>query len=232
MMSTLTVENRKVLVLNKQFAAINVCPMKRALRLLFSWHDELRDTSGKIIRPSEPKARIYDPSQDFTLWTWEDWSMLRPKPGEAGIGAAAETFRLPEIILLSRYDKMPSQRVHFSRKTIYKRDNHTCQYCGCRPGDGELSIDHVLPRAQGGLTTWENCVLACVACNSQKADRRPEQAFKNRKDWRGPSPMRLLAKPRKPKYTFFKGDRMQVPKSWDQFLSEVFWETELVNDNS
>jgi 5-methylcytosine-specific restriction endonuclease McrA len=225
-MSTLTLENRKVLVLNKQWAAVNVCSLKRALRLLWCWHDPLVDQFGKVIQPAEPKARIIDPTQDFSLWSWKDWSLLRAQ-GEDCVNGM---FRLPEIIRLSRYDKLPLQRVHFSRKTIYKRDNHTCQYCGCKPGDGELTIDHVIPKAQGGETSWTNCVLACIQCNSQKADRRPEGAFKNRKDWRGPSPMKLLSVPRKPKYTLFKGDRTVIYDSWSSFVSEIYWETELQND--
>jgi 5-methylcytosine-specific restriction endonuclease McrA len=222
----LALEHRKVLVLNRQWTAVNVCPMDRALRLLYSFYDPIRDAAGKIIAPSQPKAKVIDPTQNYMEWTWEDWSAMKPRDGEDTVN----NFRLPEIIKLTRYDKLPHQRVHFNRRTIYKRDNHTCQYCGCQPGDSELTIDHVLPKAQGGLTTWENCVLACVQCNSQKADRIPEQAFKNRKNWKGPSPMVLRTKPRKPRFTFFKGDRFTAPESWTQWISDAYWETELEND--
>ena len=59
---------------------------------------------------------------------------------------------------------------------MFKRDHYTCQYCGVQPGGEELTIDHVVPRSQGGTSTWENCVLACVTCNKRKADRTPQQA--------------------------------------------------------
>ena len=84
--------------------------------------------------------------------------------------------RVPEVIVLAEYDRLPTAAVTFSRRNIFKRDHWTCQYCGAQPGSEELTIDHVLPRSQGGISTWENCVLACVACNKRKADRTPEQA--------------------------------------------------------
>lgn len=64
----------------------------------------------------------------------------------------------------------------FSRRNIFERDHYTCQYCGVQPGVDELSIDHVFPRSQGGTSTWDNCVLACVECNKKKADRTPSEA--------------------------------------------------------
>jgi len=224
-MTSVAFENRKVLVLNKSWAPVGVRSLERAMGLLFA--------TGK---DNQPKARILVPSEDFTLYTWDDWATIRPKNGEDVIHAGrGNTFRIPEIILLSHYNKMPHQRVHFSRRTIYKRDNFTCQYCGCKPGSEELTIDHVVPRAQGGLTEWTNCVLACVQCNSQKAARRPEQAFRHllskeqQKFWRGPSPMRAQ-NPIKPKVALFKGDRAAIPKSWEHFISEAYWDVPLDND--
>ena len=82
---------------------------------------------------------------------------------------------IPEVILLSTYGKVPRIEVSFSRKNLYRRDGHACQYCGTHRPSSELSIDHVLPRSRGGRTTWENCVLACVRCNSKKADRTPRE---------------------------------------------------------
>ncbi len=200
--------NRKVLVLNKGWNAIGVVTLERALVMLFS---EYKD--------GQPKARIIDPTKDFQTFTWEDWSRLRPKNGEDHIKATNTIFRVPEVILLSKYDKLPQHKIHFSRRTIYKRDANTCQYCGCMPGTEELTIDHVLPRSRGGKTTWENCVLACVGCNSKKADRTPEEAH-----------MKLRKQPKKPVIPLFKGD-IRI-KSWEAFLGEAYWLTELQNDNS
>jgi 5-methylcytosine-specific restriction endonuclease McrA len=202
------VANRKVLVLNRGWNPIAVVSLERAMCLIV----------GTVKGSNEPKARIIDPTQDFRLFTWDDWSKLKAADGEAVIRSAKEHFRIPEIILLSRYNKLPQQRVHFSRRTIYRRDGNQCQYCGCKPGTSELTIDHVKPRAQGGLTTWENCVLACTDCNRKKADRTPEQAR-----------MKLLKQPYKPKFTLYRGDYRC--KSWEQILGVAYWETELESDN-
>ncbi|MFZ9098645.1 MAG: HNH endonuclease, partial [Burkholderiaceae bacterium] len=64
----------------------------------------------------------------------------------------------------------------FIRRNIFARDGSRCQYCGKRFPTSELSIDHVVPRSQGGKTTWTNVVTACRGCNHRKGNRTPEQA--------------------------------------------------------
>lgn len=78
---------------------------------------------------------------------------------------------VPEVIALRTYDGYPVRGVSFTRRNVYKRDGHTCQYCGARPGLHELTIDHVIPRSRGGASSWENCVTACRPCNARKANR-------------------------------------------------------------
>lgn len=78
---------------------------------------------------------------------------------------------VPEVIALRSYDGYPVRGVSFTRRNVYKRDGHTCQYCGGRPGLHELTIDHVIPRSRGGASSWENCVTACRPCNARKANR-------------------------------------------------------------
>lgn len=203
-MSILT--QRKVLVLNRGWNPIAVVTLERAMCLICSEYAN-----------GEPKARIMDPSTEFKLYTWADWAQLVPADGEEAIRSGKRNFRIPDIVLLSRYNKLPQQRVHFSRRTIYKRDGNMCQYCGIKPGTAELSIDHVLPRSRGGTTTWENCVLACTRCNKKKADRTPEECG-----------MKLMRKPKKPHFTFYKGD--YKCKSWEAILGVAYWETELQHD--
>lgn len=198
-----SVLNRKVLVLNKSWNAVGVATLKRAIILLFSEYAN-----------GEPKARIIDPTTEFQQYTWADWAALRPKDGEDYIPAGNVIFRVPEVILLSRYEKLPLQRINFSRRTLYRRDSNTCQYCGSQPGTEELTIDHIVPKSHGGKTSWENTVLACIKCNSKKANRTPEQAG-----------MKLQRPPFKPKFNFFKGDVMI--NSWRSFVSEAYWSTEL-----
>lgn len=92
----------------------------------------------------------------------------------------------------------------------------TCQYCGKQPGSEELTIDHVVPRAQGGQSNWTNCVLACVDCNSRKAARTPAEAR-----------MKLRKQPVRPNWKPIYAQRMNRIQSWNKFISEAYWNVEL-----
>jgi 5-methylcytosine-specific restriction endonuclease McrA len=78
------------------------------------------------------------------------------------------------VIRLLNYIKIPFKVMNKkpSRGMIYKRDNHTCQYCGSKK---RLTIDHVIPKSKGGKDTWENMVVACSRCNIKKSDTLLEQ---------------------------------------------------------
>ncbi len=218
---------RPTLVLNRNWQPINVATVERALTML--WNES---------------ARVVDPS-DFRLYSWADWSQLRPAEGELFVQAVRLRLRVPEVITLTGYDRLPTAAVTFSRRNVFKRDHYACQYCGlqCRspwgksdevedvsqsnpradknrprrqPGTEELSIDHVLPRSQGGTSTWENCVLACVACNKRKADRTPAQAG-----------MKLRRPPIRPTWKpLYAAHRVRIA-SWAKFISEAYWNVEL-----
>jgi len=219
-----------VLVLNKSWVPLRVTTLKTAFK-------QLTKVCTNGVHKGEPKARIIDATRDFQTFSWEDWSKIRPMPGDDVIRGIGNDFHLFDVIMLTEYDQQPSKRLRFSRRTIWRRDNSHCQYCGVKCSEkagNEGTIDHVLPKSQGGLTTWENTVLCCCTCNAQKADRIPEMAVKNPKsriEWRGPSPMRLLSVPKKPKLTLLKGDRKTMRPSWKNFVSAAFWEVELENDN-
>lgn len=101
--------------------------------------------------------------------------------GKAEIEVAREGechpgLRYPSVVRLSRFRHVPSSRVQPHRRNIYLRDDHRCQYCGEKFAAKDLTLDHVLPKAQGGRDTWENLVACCEPCNRGKADRTPEQA--------------------------------------------------------
>jgi 5-methylcytosine-specific restriction endonuclease McrA len=189
---------RPALVLNRNWQPINVATVARALVML--WNDT---------------AKIVDPV-DFRLYDWSDWTQLVPDRDEPFIQSVRQRIRIPEVIALVTFDAMPIQTVTFSRRNVFKRDKYACQYCGKQPGSEELTIDHVVPRAHGGLSTWTNCVLACIDCNSRKADRTPEQAN-----------MKLRKKPIRPDWKPIYADRMHGVKSWSKFISEAYWTVEL-----
>ena len=189
---------RPTLVLNRNWQPVNVATVARALTLL--WNES---------------ARVVDP-HDYQLYTWEDWSQLAPCEGELFIQAIRARLRVPEVVALTSYDRLPATAVSFSRRNIFKRDHYTCQYCGVQPGSEELTIDHVQPRSQGGTSTWENCVLACVACNKRKADRTPAQAG-----------LQLYKPPARPTWKPLYASHTQRIASWSKFVSEAYWNVTL-----
>ncbi|MBX3419115.1 MAG: HNH endonuclease [Pirellulaceae bacterium] len=189
---------RPALVLNRNWQPVNIATVSRAITLVWNRH-----------------AQIVEPN-DFQLYDWNDWSKLEPEPGELFIQAVSQRFRVPEVIALTRFDRLPSANVAFNRRNLFKRDRHACQYCGKRPEADELTIDHVIPRSQGGLSSWANCVLACVACNHRKADRTPEQAH-----------MKLRKTPIQPTWNPGYWRHATRIDSWQKFISDVYWTTEL-----
>jgi 5-methylcytosine-specific restriction endonuclease McrA len=189
---------RPTLVLNRNWQPVNVASVARALVLV--WNDS---------------ARVVDPD-DYRHYTWADWSTIAPGEGDLFIQAVHQRLRVPEVIALAGYDRLPSAAVSFSRRNIFKRDHYACQYCGAQPGSEELSLDHVVPRSRGGQSSWENCVLACIACNKRKADRMPQQAgMKLRK-----LPVRPTWKP------MYARDSARI-ESWSRFVSEAYWNVTL-----
>lgn len=103
------------------------------------------------------------------------------------IAAPSLTIRAPAVVRQRRATAVRPKRPAFSRTNVFLRDGHTCQYCGVTMVAAELNLDHVLPRSRGGLTTWENIVTSCYACNQHKAGRTPEEAK-----------MRLMKRPVRP----------------------------------
>ncbi|ABX09579.1 HNH endonuclease [Prochlorococcus marinus] len=82
--------------------------------------------------------------------------------------------KLPTVIRLRYFIKVPYKELALTRKTLLQRDNNCCQYCGYK-GD-KLSIDHVIPRSRGGADIWENVTTACLSCNVMKGNRTPQEA--------------------------------------------------------
>jgi len=98
------------------------------------------------------------------------------------------TLQVPSIVRLTRFVKVPYRRaVPVTRRAVFGRDGHRCQYCG----DTAESIDHVVPRSKGGDHSWENVVACCRNCNIRKGDRSlPETGFRLKKK---PAPPRRYA---------------------------------------
>ncbi len=189
---------RPTLVLNRNWQPVGVNTVARSLVKV--WNET---------------ARIVD-AADFRQYTWDDWTRLRPEGDEVVIHTRTQRLRVPEVSVLNSYDRVPSNAVTFSRRSIFNRDRCTCQYCFRQPGSEELTVDHVIPRSQGGTSTWDNCVLACIDCNARKADRTPEQAH-----------MPLRRKPVRPHWKPLYASHGHRIDSWSKFVSEAYWTVEL-----
>src|SRR5438270_13472568 len=101
-------------------------------------------------------ARVVEP--DFSTFDFDSWAALGVATGDDVIRTASRAIKIPRVILLQLYDRLPRTKVRFSRFNIYARDDSTCQYCGQKLPRPQLNLDHVVPRARGGRTTWENVV--------------------------------------------------------------------------
>ena len=201
-MTRLMLLEKPALVLNRAWTPIQVTSVREAISLVAKG-------SALIIEPGTYET--------FDLRTWNDVSRAKAEFEGRTIRSARLALVPPEVILLKGYTGFGERSVVFSRKNLFKRDRYTCQYCGVQPGPEALTIEHVVPRAKGGTSTWENCVLACIPCNKRKADRTPTEAG-----------MKLRTVPRKPSWkTLAQVSPRERRESWEQFLSRAYWEVEL-----
>src|SRR5437667_3238731 len=198
-----------VLVLNKLFMAIHIVSVRRAFCLLCK---EL----AEVVTLQEGQFATYD------FETWREVSEYRAKffreEDDDWVRTVNSEIQVPRVIRLLDYDRLPKQTVKFNRRNIFARDNNQCQYCGKKFPTSELSLDHMIPRSQGGQSTWENIVCACVACNVRKGGRTPKEAHMN-----------LIRKPEKPKRSPMLNLKLTLNKyqSWRSFLENAYWSVEL-----
>lgn len=200
--------NAKVLVLNKLYVAVRVISARHAFTLL------ARDVA-EVIHADDGTYANYD------LASWTEVSELRAEfepEKHDWVRTVRFDLAVPRIIRLLGYDRLPRQTVKLNRRNLFARDRNRCQYCGNLFPTSELSIDHVLPRSQGGPDTWENLVCACVRCNARKGGRTPTQAH-----------MKLVTKPVRPKRNPLIAVKLGNEKyaSWKAFLDEAYWTVEL-----
>jgi 5-methylcytosine-specific restriction endonuclease McrA len=94
----------------------------------------------------------------------------------AVVHSSRAVIKLPSVIRLLEYRRIPHQARALSRKNIMMRDRYTCQYCAKVLTAAELTLDHVVPRSRSGETSWENLVACCHPCNNRKGNRTPDEA--------------------------------------------------------
>jgi 5-methylcytosine-specific restriction endonuclease McrA len=191
-----------VLVLNSLYQAVQITGVQRAFRLFYAG-----------------RARALDP--DFRVYDFENWCDLPLSAGDEAIHTPSCAIRIPRVIQLVYYNRVPRREVRFTRRNIFYRDKHRCQYCRRILPQRELNLDHVVPLSRGGRSEWGNVVTACVPCNSRKGSRLPTEAG-----------MKLFRVPRKPAGHPLMRELWlgRFHEEWKSYLDEAYWNVELSDD--
>ncbi len=189
--------SQRVLVLNRLWQAVNIVGVKRAFALLFQ-------DNAKVIHSTDDDFHVLKSDE------WIDYSVAHPPKDDCEcVNTVYYKIRIPSILILNYYDRLPMKEVKFTRQNLFERDKHTCQYCGRGFSHRDLNLDHVIPRDRGGKTSWENIVTSCLRCNTRKGNRLPHEAG-----------LRLRGKPIRPKWrpfiSFVIGP--EFDESWQHFL--------------
>jgi 5-methylcytosine-specific restriction endonuclease McrA len=187
-----------VLVLNRFWQPVHTCSARRAVHLLCLGHAQVVQVDG------EERFNTHD------LGSWIRHS--RGVIGEELIHGPRVALRVPKIVVLAIYDKLPRLEVKFTRRNVFLRDKFTCQYCSKVLPEHQLNLDHVLPRDKGGRTTWENIVTSCVRCNTRKANKLTHEVN-----------MHPLRKPIAPRWRPLFGlhENGLADESWAHFVNHV-----------
>jgi len=129
---------------------------------------------------------------------------------EREVHSVSVTIRIPSVVRLMGFVRFRRREAKFSRRNIYARDGHRCQYCGARHPADDLTCDHVVPRSRGGKAEWSNIVTCCVPCNRRKGGRTPAEAH-----------MHLRRKPTRPSWLWGFHTRIsggRAPTSWRVYI--------------
>ena len=131
---------------------------------------------------------------------------------EHNIRSVSLVVKAPAVVRLLKYVRLGRKSPPLCRTNILARDNFECQYCSKELNSREATLDHVLPRSQGGKTSWENIVCCCMHCNRKKGGKTPRQAR-----------MPLRKTPIKPDWLPVLNIRLNgnIPSSWYAFLSSA-----------
>jgi 5-methylcytosine-specific restriction endonuclease McrA len=190
--------NKPVLLLNRNYTALTTVRARRALTLTIRDSAEILSIEGG----------------DYTTYDFDSWKYLSQMQWETDISdyiwIHCVSFKLmtPTIIRLTEYGKTPYRKIRLTKRNLYARDGHKCQYCGKNFPSSKLSLDHVVPKSQGGKTTWENSVCACIPCNARKDNKTPKQAR-----------MKLVKVPVEPNILPIFSSHMKNNPEWAPFIN-------------
>ena len=194
--------NSPVLVLNKFFFPVDTTSVKRAFLMLYIGAAKAVDI-------------------DYETFDFDSWSEISILKKSESIRTVSKIIKIPRVIIVLRYDKVPNKEVKFNRYNIFRRDRSECQYCRKPFPKNQLTIDHVHPKSLGGKTIWENVVCCCITCNRKKGSNILSSTN-----------MKLAVKPNNPSWELLSNLYLQTIKfdEWKPFLSSVetsYWNVEL-----
>jgi len=187
------------LILNRLYIPNHIVSWQRAVSLLY-----------------QGAARSLD--MDLIPYDWDSWIEYSRLPGFDDtyynyVNSTSLKVAVPDILVLSTYDRLPIRDVKATRENIFARDHNKCAYCGQQFKRVELTIDHIIPKSHGGNNSWKNCISSCKSCNHKKSDKTPEQAG-----------MPLKFKPTEPKWcdALHKVIKNQnIRPNWMKFLGGI-----------
>ena len=188
-----------VLVLNRNWQAINICTPQEAFCMM----------ATNVATALEIELGEGDSAEALRPVTWDEWITLPVREQDESVQTVRGRIRVPTVIVAVNFARVPKKRPRLCARAIRERDGNRCQYTGqlLKPEDG--SLDHVVPRSRGGRDAWENLVWASRRINQLKADRLPREAG-----------LRLLSVPRAPRevpVTVLLRNPHDVPE-WQLFL--------------
>ena len=193
-----------VLILNRNYFAVQIADWQDVMSLLYREH-----------------AVVID--KDYNTYNFDQWREISEMMEESPGGFVhTETFKIkiPDVISLLKYDKVPHKQAKFNRKTLYSQYNNTCCYCNKKFHSKDINLDHVLPRCKGGKSEWKNVVVSCIKCNSKKNDMTPKEAG-----------MTMHYQPYEPKWNPQKAlvvnTGLKIRESWQSFINKIYWNAEI-----
>jgi 5-methylcytosine-specific restriction endonuclease McrA len=196
-----------VLILNRNFYALQVTSWQRALSLIYLG-----------------RAAVVD--EEYRTYDFKDWVALSQEIEEHPAGfVTSPTLKIaiPEVVVLKFFGSIPRREVPFTRRNLYQHYGNRCCYCGRTLPSDALNLEHIIPRSRGGRSDWANVVTACIPCNLHKGNRLPTEAG-----------MKLLVQPSKPHWRQGAALQFRIPvpirRSWQRFIDNAYWDSRLEED--
>ena len=179
-----------VLVLNRSFHPVRVTTARQAFEMLYV-------------------GRVHALDRGFHEHDFTQWAALVAREDDEVLGTPSGLVRVPRLVLLATYNRIPQVSLRLSRRNVYLRDGHRCQYCGRMPSVDGLNLDHVVPHSRGGTHSWDNLVTSCRECNLRKGGALPHEC--------GMTPLSPPARPRWTAAVQLQAAPRSFPE-WEPFL--------------